>query len=403
MLELSKRTLVLDQFGDKYSLPQGSGKTLRVVRYKRLNNPTEPLAELIPPDALALSTENVDVTVEQWGIVSLLSDVAQVTTEHPALNIAIERTSRSMSEVVEREIAGVLLGGTKVTYGTAASSRAGLDGSKVLTSADIFGATSSLRWAGAMPYEGDLFVAVIPPQVEMDMMSDSTFKDAASRSQVARLNVGEIAVWGGIKFMRSNALPVYKGVGAPGTQDTEVSGYSNETGAGAGIGGSKVTVIARDVQSGYERKISQEKAVGAGKDTADVTTPTSTNYVYDIYNTNVSGTGYKLIFKGVAANTLKTLTATTYTNGVSKTPTAAPASGKTVFIGWVFGKSAYGVVELSGMSMKNYITPDQASFSNPLVQGRKVGSKLMWKSFLLDNEFFRRLEMNSAFSADLPA
>jgi hypothetical protein len=71
-------------------------------------------------------------------------------------------------------------------------------------------------------------------------------------------------------------------------------------------------------------------------------------------------------------------------------------------VAWVFGKDSFGRVELNGMSLQSYITPKGASYSNPLAQGRKVGSKIMWKSFIIDNTFFARIETASAFSAGLP-
>ena len=80
----------------------------------------------------------------------------------------------------------------------------------------------------------------------------------------------------------------------------------------------------------------------------------------------------------------------------------APASGVDTFVAFVFGKDGFGRVELSGMSLQSYITPAGASYSNPLAQGRKVGSKLMWKSFIMDNAFFCRLEFGSSLSGNFP-
>jgi hypothetical protein len=68
----------------------------------------------------------------------------------------------------------------------------------------------------------------------------------------------------------------------------------------------------------------------------------------------------------------------------------------------VFGRDAFGRVELDGMSLASYMTPDTESYANPLRQGRKVGSKIMWKSWILDNNFFIRFECNSGTSANLP-
>ena len=70
---------------------------------------------------------------------------------------------------------------------------------------------------------------------------------------------------------------------------------------------------------------------------------------------------------------------------------------------FVFGREAFGRVELSGMSLESFLTPAGASYSNPLAQGRKAGAKIMWQSFIIDNNYFARLESNSAYSANLPA
>src|SRR2546426_12315821 len=87
MFRLAERRLQLGQWATKYTLPQRYGKTLRIVRYKRLTLPQTTLVEGVPPDSVALSVENVDVTVEQWGIVVLLTDVGLITTDHPALKV----------------------------------------------------------------------------------------------------------------------------------------------------------------------------------------------------------------------------------------------------------------------------------------------------------------------------
>ena len=55
-------------------------KTLRAIRMKRLALPTTPLVEGVTPNTLALEVENVDVTVEQWGIIALLTDVVQLNS-----------------------------------------------------------------------------------------------------------------------------------------------------------------------------------------------------------------------------------------------------------------------------------------------------------------------------------
>src|SRR3990172_6521709 len=170
MYELSERQLVLGRYATRYELPQRMGTTLRAVRVGRLNLPTSALTEGVAPDAVALSITNQDVTVQQWGLVVLLTDVAELTTVHPMLTGAIERTSLAMSEMFEREMAQTLLTGTNVTFGGAASNRSDLTshaaGSAILTTAEIIGLTTTLRRRGAAPIKGPLYGGVIPPQME---------------------------------------------------------------------------------------------------------------------------------------------------------------------------------------------------------------------------------------------
>ena len=404
MYRLAERNLRVGKYAQKYTLPQRFGKTMRIVRYKRVNLPTATLTEGTPPDAVALSVENVDVTVEQWGIVVLLTDVSQITTTHPALNIAIERTALAMSEVLEREQCNMLLGGTTVQYPGSVSTRPGIGANDKIDTATVLNAATTLRANGAGEFEGALFSGVLSPQAEADILAaDQTFKDASNFANVRRLEYGEIGVWMATRWARSNFLPIFVGVAAPGTATASVSGYGTEVGSGGGIGGSKITVVSRDATNDFERKISQEKSVTAGKDTAVVGTPTSANYVYDIYMTDTAGANYKRVATRVANTTNTTVSSTVYTAGTVASPPSAPADGREVFVGWVFGKDAFGRVELNGMSLQSYITPAGASFSNPLAQGRKIGSKLMWKSFIIDNNFFVRIESASAYSARLPA
>lgn len=398
MYELAEKKLQLGQFASKFKLEQKMSKTLRVVRYKRLNLPSAVLTEGTPPDAVALAVENVDVTVDQWGIVVLLTDVALITTQHPALNIAIERCSLAMAEVLERQMGITLLAGTNVFFGAAAANRAALDGTKKMVTSDVLSMTANLRSNGAPDYEGGLYGGALHPQVEADLVgADTTFVNAMTYSGNLRpLEYGEIGIWMGVRWVRGQFLPKYKGVAAPGTgaATAEVAQVS------AAAGSRQVQVIAREIATNFERKISQ--ILTTATDTATVTAPSSTNYVYDVYTGNGTGVPDKLVATLAASGTSAALNGL-YAGGTAVTPTSPPASGKEIFINFVFGKDGFGRVELNGMSLESYITPAGASWANPLAQGRKVGSKIAWKSFVIDNAFIAHIECNSAFSATLPA
>jgi N4-gp56 family major capsid protein len=419
---LAERNLRIGKYAKLHQVPQRMGKTLRIVRYKRLNLPLVggTLTEGTPPDAVALATENVDVTLEQWGIVVLLTDVAEITTVHPALQIAIDRTALAMAEVLEREQANMLMAGTQVFYATGVANRAALDGTKKAGTSDVLGITVALRNQGAAEDEGGLFSGVMPPQVEGDIISaDATFKDASNFANVRKLEFGEIGIWMGTRWARGNFLPIFKGQSTPDTMavsGTLAAGDAKPLVTAIDGGGSivsatnfKFAVVWRDKTSDYERHISQTSAnimsAATGNNesfTIGVPASSITNYVYDVYMTVAGGSGS--LFKVLSRqSTATSAVITAVPAGTETTLPSAPAAAKEVFVSWVFGKDSFGRVELNGMSLQSYITPPGASYSNPLAQGRKVGSKIMWKSFIIDNNFFARLESNSAYSAGLPS
>jgi N4-gp56 family major capsid protein len=404
---LAERNLVIGRYAETFSMPQRMGKTLRVTRHQRLALPSTPLTEGVPPDAIPLTIQYVDVTVEQWGIVALLTDVVQLTTKHPALNKAIDLTGLAMAELLEREMAQMLMGGTSVVFGGAATSRATLAAGDKLTTQVVLKTLTSLRSRGAAPWEGQLYAGVMTPQQEADVLgADGTFQAASNFANVRALQYGEIGIWMGVRWGRSNFLPTFKGVPAPdaAAATAEKTQVTVLTGGGTlAAGNYKVKVIARDANSGFERKISLDSAnvTAAANDRLQIVFPSSTAYVYDVYMTQIGGAVFYLRSSRNAAGS--TLVISSQPAGTEAQPPAAPANGVEVHVGWVFGKDSFGRVELNGMSLQSYVTPPGASWSNPLAQGRKVGSKLMWKSFVLDNSYFTRLETGSAFPAELAA
>ena len=416
MYELAERNLVLGRYATRYELPQRMGTTLRAVRVGRLALPTTPLTEGTAPSAVALSITNKDVTVQQWGIVVLLSDVAELTTVHPMLTAAIERTALAMSEMFEREMAQTLLTGTNVTYAGANTTRASTSStvtSTILSTNEIIGLTATLRRRGAIPIKGPLYGGVIPPQMEADIMGETAFQQAVARGQdLERLDFAKIGTWMGVEWVRSNFLPFFRGVTSIDTAAvTSIKAKVSFGSVGTGsylvsdtASNIDVRVVGRDINSGYERLISNTKGLDTGSASPTgltVTTPSNTSYVYDVYTPSAAnGATPRLYSTNVAAST--DVVVTGLASAAAKVPPTAPTNAQNIFVGWVFGRDAFGRVELNGMSMRTYLTPAGASFSNPLAQGRKIGAKVMWNSWILDDQFFQRFEAKSAYPSGLP-
>ena len=181
MIELLQRILVLQKLADQYPLENKMSKTLRVVRVNRLSLPNSQLVEGVTPSTLSLALTNVDVTVEQWGIVALLTDVVELTVKHPMLNIAIERVSMAMKETAEREDAAVLMAATNVTYPGSKTTRQSLASSDVMNTAMLITITAKLEMRGADKYPDGLYMTVMqPPHKAALLGNDAVFQQASN-------------------------------------------------------------------------------------------------------------------------------------------------------------------------------------------------------------------------------
>jgi len=409
MIELLNRILVLDKIADAYPLEQKNSKTLRVVRVERLALPTTQLVEGVTPFTNALTLTNVDVVCEQWGLVVLLTDVLELTVRHPMMNIAIERATMAMKEAAEREDAVVLMAGTNVSYPGAVTVRSGLAATDVFSTALAITINAKLEMRGAPKYmpDGQYMGVFQPPHKAAVLASDQTFQQASNFARVAKLEYGYVGPWMGIDWILGNFLPMYVGVAAPdAAAATATKGQfaASTTGGSLASGNYQIKIVAREVTTNYERRLSQQSAniaVTGPTGSIAVTLPTSTNYVYDIYMTQVNATtAYRVATLQAASSTYTIQTAPAGTEAVAP---VSPATGVSVYPGFVCGRGAFGTAVLNGMSLQTFVTPKGPSDSDPLVQRRKVGAKFMRKSFILDNAFLERFETSSALAATIPA
>ena len=407
MIELLQRILVIQKVAEQYPLENKMSKTLRVVQVQRLSLPTTQLVEGVTPVTNALTLINVDVTVEQWGIIATLTDVLELTVKHPMLNIATERVAMAMKETAEREDAAVLMAATNVSYAKAATTRAGLAATDVMDSALIINMRAKLKMRGAPAFMPDgLYIGLLqPPHVASISGADTIFQLASNFAKERRLEYGYLGPWMGVDWVEGNFLPMFVGVAAVDTAATSATKSKYAVGLSGTLATAnfQLEVVAREITTDYERRMSVQTgniAVTSPGSIA-VTMPTSVNYVYDIYCTLAGGTIPYLVASRQAANSVYTIT--TAPAGTEKVAPAPPASGINVYPGFVLGKGALGTCTLNGMALQTFITPKGPSDSDPLAQRRKVGAKYMRKSFIVENNFIERFETSSALAITVPA
>jgi len=388
LLRLAQKHLRFENFADKLEFEKGSGKVWRAVRYERLALPTTPLAEGVTPDGSSMSISQVTGVAEQWGQYVTLTDVAELTLYHPVLRIAQERLAMAYAETRDREIQRVLQAVANVFYPGSITSRSGIGASDVISTNTIKKAVAFLRNKGAEPIDGEYYGGVVDPSVEMDIVGDSAFLPAAQYSNIKALFAGEIGMWMGVRWVRSNFVQKYIGIAA-------VSATGATSGGNLADGTYYVSLVGRNILTGFEELISQDKSItisgsnGAGKITA--TMPSDTNYIYDVY-VGTSSSSKRLVSSG---NTAGSNVAITALNPNGDLAPVAPASGVTVHNVFIIGKGAYGITDLS--AVERYITPAQASDSDPLAQRRKTGWKAFFKTIILNQDFIAKIECASAY------
>jgi N4-gp56 family major capsid protein len=419
-----QRQLVAYQFGDPLTLPKNMGTQYTATRFVRLNLPFAPLAEGVPPAGASMTIQQVTAVAQQWGDTVTVTDVADMTIKHPLFQKAIELVALQMAETLERNTFNNLLAGTQINYVNSRGARASLIAGDNLNPTEINRATGLLMTIGAPMFNGDAaedvkmqagkpstaskdprsmphYVAIIHPLVATDMRSNSTVVTAWSYSDINRLYNAELGEWGGTRFTQSNMVPFFTGV-------AQVNG-TNGTAGSLATGTYYIQVTGSVAQNGYEQRIHQVSAsisVTGPNGSISVTTPNVPGYLFNVYvGTTTSPVNLGLSASGptvgslagnavqIAPNTAIVITGI----GASRVPPAAPATGVTVFPTFIFGKSAYGQVQLDDPKFTYLKTADK---SDPLNQLRVVGWKCMYGTILLNQQFFMRIESTASNSGN---
>jgi N4-gp56 family major capsid protein len=411
MLALSEKDLVFYELADKENLPEGNGKTIQFVRYERLSLPSAPAVEGVTPVEQPLTTSTVQAVVDQWIAVVVLTDVAQLTVKHPVLKVAQDRLGHQHDETVDREVQKTLMGSSNVVFGGVAASRSALGAGDVMTTDIIRKVLATLRSLGAMPFMEAKYVGVVDPFVEMDLTKDGTFVQAASYSNLKALLVGEIGDWMGVRWKRSNFIPiiaVLAGANFDGSAQDVGAPQAGETNFAAGTT-VLATVTQLDPATGFETFISASTAItNAGTFSARVrilaAAPTGTFNIYVSLEGGAIATQQVQVAHVTGAIDTRTFIKAGVPNGANRfvvTATGAvappsPPAAINVHVSYVFGKEAFGVTELAGL--QTFLTPSTPSDSDPAVQRRKASWKQIFKAVIKNVDYYRRIETASNFS-----
>lgn len=382
--------------------------------------PATTLTEGTAPAATPLAITVVTAQAQQWGGICTITDVAELTIAHRPLIKAIELLGYQAAETIDREIQLVLSSTTNVNYLGGATSRAAMATTSV-TDTDIRKVVAELRNNGALgldppeegaedPVLGDNFVGIIDPFVEMDLQSLTGWINAVQYQDAKRMWNGEAGTYAGVRFIRSNHIPVLTRA-ASVTTATSVTAGGSMQGASGGESSFRVRMVVTgvDTSTQYERVIYDHTTVVLNSSTAmasgvntgaiNVTVPTTAGFVYNIFITEpgsaAASTDTARLANGgsrIAAGAQATITA--FNSSGRLVPAALNSASNGVHQCYFLGKEAYTVVNLE--NLRSYLTPAQESDSDPLLQRRTAGWKVFFRAVINNNNFMVKLEVPSA-------
>lgn len=171
---------------------------------------------------VAAITEGTNPTAVSWGATSyssgpyqfgILVQVSDLLVHNSAIEVvdsATRQVNNSLARLVDTVIQTVVNAGTNgVIYAGGRSARTSVAAGDLLTQSEMtkgYKYLASSNAAGLMPYEGKYYAAVIHPQVEGDLMSNTAtgaFVDVGRYTSVDDLRAGALGDFRGIRYLRS--------------------------------------------------------------------------------------------------------------------------------------------------------------------------------------------------------
>jgi len=168
------------------------------------------VTKLTNPTAITWGSTAYSSGPAQFGILVQVSDLLVHGSAIEVVEAATRQVRNSLARLVDLIIQQVVNAGTNgIIYAGGKTTRAGLGAGDTLTQSDMQRAykyLASSNAAGLAPFEGKYYVAVVHPQVEGDLMTNSAtgaFTDVGRYTSVDDLRAGALGDFRGIRYLRS--------------------------------------------------------------------------------------------------------------------------------------------------------------------------------------------------------
>ena len=370
LLDSARTRFVHTKYGQTRHIPLNNGKHVEFRRWNLFDaaDAASPLEEGVTPTGQALSQTDVEADVAQYGAYVEISDMLADTGYDNVMEDSAELLGEQLGTVAEWITRDAMCSGSNVQRAGGKTSRLALTSSDKLTVTEIRKAVRTLKNAKARPFTSTArkphFVCICSPESTYDLQNDDLWKDVSKYSNAEQIYTGEIGQLFGVVFVESTEAKVFtqsvlNAVNANTSSSTDFVLKSAPTDA----------AVAYLSTAGNKLKIGSDE-----HEIASYAAATRT-----------------VTLKSAASLTANAIVYSEDAGAVDNTTKA----GMDVHATLIFGKDAYGVVDLEGRgAMQTIIKPHgSAGADDPLNQRATVGAKLpAYAAVILNDLWLLRIE-----------
>jgi len=206
MLEVAELNTILDQFAEKRPLPSNSSKTIQFTRLEKLSvaaTPTQ-LVEGVAPDAQGMTINQFTATVEQYGNLYRISELAELTARHPLIQEGMKRLATWAAETYDQLIFNILNAASNTYFPNSRAGDTSLFASDRVAYVDLVELMATLQDNGGKPFEGGGYVFACPPQVHASLLQDPDWK-ASHQFMPDPIYRGEVGSLANFRVVNTNS------------------------------------------------------------------------------------------------------------------------------------------------------------------------------------------------------
>lgn len=210
-------------------IPKNAGtSTIKFRRYGNLSAATTPLSEGITPAGKQLSVTDVTATVAQYGDYVTLTDVIQYESQDPILMETAELLGDQAADTLDQLTRDILVAGTSVSYGGAATSRVTVAVTEIMTTGLIDDAVLTLKNNNAKKMTSKIeastgyntqalracFIGLCHTSLAAKIKALSGFVKVENYPRQTDVMDGEFGSYGEVRFVETTNGKVFTGEGA---------------------------------------------------------------------------------------------------------------------------------------------------------------------------------------------